>query len=403
MRLYEYEGKELLKKEGILTPTGKIISTSSEADSVELPAIVKAQVLSGGRGKSHLIVPCKSRSEVDSAVKKLLGKEIAGQKIEKILIEQYLFEKVGEYYLSITYDTSTRGPVVLISKKGGVNVEELVKEKGSIQKLEVNPLVSFHPWMARQILAKSGFGGVHFLSMTKILSGVWNIFNKYDARLVEINPLIETEDEEFYAADAKVILDDDALFRQGEIGFEPRDPLGRKPTESEAAAKEVDKNDHRGSAGSSYIELDGDVAIIAAGGGGSMVNIDALVALGGRPANYTEHSGNPPAEKIEKLTKIVLSKKDLNGCWFVGATANFTDIYETLSGFVAGLRSIKPRPAYPIVIRRGGPRYQEAFKMLREVEKKEGFDFHIFGPETPMTSTAKVMVESVNKYKGKNK
>ena len=134
-----------------------------------------------------------------------------------------------------------------------------------------------------------------------------------------------------------------------------------------------------------------------------MVNIDALVALGGEPANYTEHAGNPPSEKLEKLTKIALSKKCLAGCWFVGATANFTDIYETLKGFVDGLRSIKPKPTYPIVIRRGGPRYQEAFEMLKQVGKKEGYDFHIFGPETPMTSTAKVVTDLVNKYRQRKK
>ena len=113
--------------------------------------------------------------------------------------------------------------------------------------------------------------------------------------------------------------------------------------------------------------------------------MDALIALGGKPANYTEHSGNPPKEKLEKLSKIVLSKKGLSGAWFVGATANFTDIYETITGFVTALSSIKPKPLYPIVIRRGGPRYEEAFEMLREVTKKAGFDSHIFASQTPMT------------------
>ena len=230
---------------------------------------------------------------------------------------------------------------------------------------------------------------------------MWRVFQKHDARLVEINPLIETEDEEFFAADAKIILDDDADFRQTDTNFPPRDVLGKKPTKSELAAKEIDANDHRGSAGSTYIELDGNIAVIAAGGGGSLVNMDALMALGGKPANYTEHSGNPPREKLEKLSKIILSKKGLSGVWFVGATANFTDIYETLSGFVAALRSIKPKPKYPIVIRRGGPRYKEAFKMLEEVKKKEGFDFHIFGPETPMTSTARTIVDLANKFRKK--
>ena len=401
MNLYEYEGKDLLRKEGIPVPHGKIISSLSEISEIEPPIVVKAQVLSGKRGKSGLIVPCKSREELQSAVKNLLGREIAGQKIKTVLIEQYIIDKAGEYYLSITYDTQTRSPIILVSKKGGVDVEELATDPGTIKTLPINPFLGFHPWMARQILAEAGFSGIHFLSLTKILISLWNVFTKYDARLVEINPLIETEGEDFYAADAKVILDDEADFHRTNFELPARNPLGIAPSEAESLAKEIDKNDHRGSAGSAYIELDGDIAIIAAGGGGSMVNMDALIALGGKPANYTEHSGNPPAEKLEKLTKIVLSKEGLNGCWFVGATANFTDIYETLAGFVDGLRSIKPKPAYPIVVRRGGPRFEEAFEMLKEVGKKEGFDFHIFGPETPMTSTAKIVVDLVNNYKKK--
>src|SRR3990172_2609674 len=401
MNLYEYEGKDLLRKEGIPVPQGKIISSLSEISEIEPPIVVKAQVLSGKRGKSGLIVPCKSREELQSAVKNLLGREIDGQKIKTVLIEQYIIDKSGEYYLSITYDTQTRSPIILVSKKGGVDVEELATDPGTIKTLPINPFLGFHPWMARQILAEAGFSGIHFLSLTKILISLWNVFTKYDARLVEINPLIETEGEDFYAADAKVILDDEADFHRTNFELPARNPLGIAPSEAESLAKEIDKNDHRGSAGSAYIELDGDIAIIAAGGGGSMVNMDALIALGGKPANYTEHSGNPPAEKLEKLTKIILSKKDLTGCWFVGATANFTDIYETLKGFVEGLRSIKQKPAYPIVVRRGGPRFEEAFEMLKEVDKKEGFDFHIFGPETPMTSTAKIVVDLVNSYKKK--
>jgi len=403
MRLYEYEGKELFRREGIPLPEGRLISSATEANNIGLPTVVKAQILSGKRGKSGLIIPCKSEDELKSAVQQLLSKEVAGQKIEKVLVEQFLFDKIGEYYLAITYDTSTRSPVVLVSKKGGVAVEEMARDKNAIVALPINPVLGLQPWMARQVLSTAGFSGLHFLSLAKILLSLWNVFGKYDARLVEINPLIETEDEEFYAADAKIILDDDADFRRKEIQFPPRDVLGRIPTKSETLAKEIDKNDHRGSAGSAFIELPGDIAVIAAGGGGSLVNMDALVALGGKPANYTEHSGNPPREKLKRLTEIVLSKKGLKGCWFVGATANFTDIYETLSGFVEGLRAIRPKPTYPIVIRRGGPRFEEAFEMLREVGKKESFDFHIFGPDTPMTSTAKTMVDLVNKYTRKKR
>lgn len=399
MNLYEFEGKELFKKESLPIPTGKIVTSPTEIKDFDFPVVAKAQTLSGKRGKANLIIPCKNPEELKKALKGLLAKRVDGQLIEKVLVEQYLIDKNGEYYFSIAYDTSTRTPVAIVSKKGGIDVEEISKKEGFISKLNINPITGLQPWMARQVLANAGFKGIHFLSLTKILIGLWKIFEKYDARLVEINPLIETEDEEFFAADAKIILDDDAAFRQTQLNLPPRSVLGKKPTKSELDAQNIDKNDHRGSAGSTYIELGGDIAVIAAGGGGSLVNMDALVALGGKPANYTEHSGNPPREKVKRLTEIILSKKGLNGCWFVGATANFTDIYETLSGFVEGLRTIKPKPKYPIVIRRGGPRFEEAFEMLRKVRKTEGFNFHIFGPEIPMTSTAKTIVDLANKYK----
>lgn len=399
MRLYEFEGLKLFAESKIPVPAFTVVSSTNEVKDIELPAVVKAQVLSGGRGKAGLVKPCKSLAEVEKAVKEMIGKDVVGEKINKVLIEPYFIDKAAEYYLGITYDTSNRSPIILVSKKGGVDIEELARDKESIKSLPINPIFGLQPWQARQVLAEAGFSGIHFLSITKILLGMWAVFTKYDARLVEINPLIETEDEELIAADAKVILDDDADFRHADLDFPPRNVLGKIPTQSEHEASEIDANDHRGSAGSTYIELDGDIAVIAAGGGGSLVNMDALMALGGKPANYTEHSGNPPKEKLEKLSKIVLSKKGLAGVWFVGATANFTDIYETLAGFVDALRSIKPKPTYPVVIRRGGPRYKEAFKMLEEVGKKEAFDFHIFGPETPMTSTAKTMVDLANKFK----
>ena len=124
-----------------------------------------------------------------------------------------------------------------------------------------------------------------------------------------------------------------------------------------------------------------------------MVNIDALLHCGGKPANYTEYSGNPPASVVRDLTLRVLSQKNLKGCWVVGGTANFTDIFETLSGFIEGLRALTEKPRYPIVIRRDGPRREEAFTMLKDIAKKEGYDFHLFGRETSMAESARIMVK----------
>ena len=369
MKLYEFEAKTLLKEAGIAIPKSQLLSKPSETLKLEGRVIGKAQVLFGGRGKKGLISP---------NYKELFEKS----GVEKVLVEEFV-DSQKLFFVSVTYSTDSRTPVVLYSYHGGIDIEDQKK----INILPIDLTCDSLPAVPK---------------VNEVVKKLWDLFKKIDARLIEINPLVQAKTG-FVALDAKIILDDDALFRHQELEFEPRSELKSKPTQFEVAAKKIDENDHRGSAGSSYFDLDGDIAVIAAGGGGSVVNMDALIALGCKPANYTEHSGNPPAEKVEKLTKIVLSKPNLAGVWFVGATANFTDMVETLTGFVSGLRSVKPKPTYPIVIRRGGPRWEEAKEMLEEVRKKEGFDLHIFGPETPMTSTAKVMVDLVQEFKTRDR
>jgi citryl-CoA synthetase large subunit len=368
MNLYEFEGKDLFKKFAIPTPNSQLLTSPHEKVKLTNNVLGKAQVLFGGRGKKGL---------VNQDYSSLFSSEV-----KKVLVEEFI-EAKSLHYLSITYDTETRTPVLLYSPEGGVEIEQIK----NVKKMMINLLEDELPSISAEI--------------DKVTTKLWELFKAVDARLVEINPLAEAK-KGFVALDSKVILDDDSLFRHQDFDFEPRSALGKPPTKAELEAKKIDETDHRGSAGSSYFDLDGDIAVIAAGGGGSVVNMDALIALGGKPANYTEHSGNPPAEKVERLTKIVLEKPGIKGLWFVGATANFTDMVETLTGFVNGLRAIKPKPKYPIVIRRGGPRWEEARKMLEEVKRKEGFDFHIFGPETPMTSTAKVIVDLVQANQGKS-
>lgn len=217
--------------------------------------------------------------------------------------------------------------------------------------------------------------------------------------------LDRVENDRYVALDAKVILDDSGLARHQDLDVLPKGAISSIPSDRELAAHQIDATDYRGSAGSVFLELDGDIAILASGGGASLLVMDALSRAGGKPANYTEYSGNPPREKVEKLTRVTLSKECLTGCLVAGAVANFTDIYETLSGFVDGLRQIKPKPLYPIVIRRGGPRQKEAYEMLSRVAKTEGFDIHLFGPETPISVAAREMVrlgEQYKKLKSKN-
>ena len=380
MLLYEFEGKKLFKSCGIEVPNSQLIesrdSSLSLGMTVGVPCVLKAQVLSGKRKEGGGIVRVTSEQVLGDSIKKLFKATVNGEKVERVLVEE-MVEIEKEYYLSFSYSTETRGPVMTFGS-GGTGAEE----KGA----KVYPIDLAHLEGVKAHLRGVGLPE----ELIEIAEKLWDVFIKYDLELAEINPLVVTKQGKVIALDSKVILDDDGDFRREEK-FPERNLFGRPPTKAEIEARKIDEGDHRGTSGSVYWDLSGDIAVIAAGGGGSVVNMDALIACGGKPANYTEHSGNPPREKLYKLTKIVLAKLGLKGCWFVGGTANFTDIYETLMGFVDALREIKPK--YPIVIRRGGPRDKEAFEALKEIGKKEGFDFHIFGRETPMTSTAKIMVD----------
>ncbi|MEK7617073.1 MAG: ATP citrate lyase citrate-binding domain-containing protein [Patescibacteria group bacterium] len=396
MLLYEFEGKKLFKSCGILVPKSQLLESQSQKSQrviIKPPLVLKAQVLSGNRAEGGGIVVVKGKGgSVKGEVEKLFKQTVNGEKVEKILVEEVV-DIDKEYYLSFSYSTETRGPVMTFGE-GGTGTEE--------KETKTEPVDMLDP-LGANLINLPGY-------LVETVKKLWEVFIKYDCELAEINPLAvgkgspstlqlspDRSGQNYLALDAKIILDDDATFRRREnpdligVEFPERNLFGRPPTEAEIEARKIDQGDHRGTAGSVYWDLDGDIAVIAAGGGGSIVNMDALIAYGGKPANYTEHSGNPPREKLEKLTKIVLSKPGLKGCWFVGGTANFTDIYETLMGFVEALREIKPK--YPIVIRRGGPNDKKAFEELKVIGKKEGFDFHIFGRETPMTSTAKVMVD----------
>ncbi len=386
MLLYEHEGKEIFKTLGINVPESQLVSDSDKSDEIGIkpPLVLKAQVLSGYRAGAGGIVIVNSSELIVNSLKNLFKKTINGEKVEKVLVEKAVDIK-EEYYLSFSYSTKSRSPVLTFGRGGsrvGSDTDEAAKD------IEVYPVDLTHLEGVKAHLRGVGLPE----KLLETAEKLWEVFTKYDCELAEINPLVLDKSGKVWALDAKVILDDDGDFRR-DIKFPERNLFGRPSTEAEIEARLIDQGDHRGSAGSVYWDLDGDIGVIAAGGGGSVVSMDALIAFGGKPANYTEHSGNPPREKLKKLTKIVLGKPNLKGCWFVGGTANFTDIYETLMGFVEGLRELDPKPTYPIVIRRGGPNDKKAFESLKEIGKKEGFDFHIYGRETPMTSTAKIIVE----------
>ncbi|MCP6717982.1 MAG: hypothetical protein KJI70_00340 [Patescibacteria group bacterium] len=353
MKLLEYQGKEIFKQYGIAVPKAKLIDKHTPELCFKTPFILKSQVPAGDRKKKGGILFVKSEKEFLSKKDQLFKKSINGFLPKELLAEEIIPYK-KELYVSFSYDTQTRKPVLSISKTGGTGIK-----KANIFPIELS--FGLSDFYLRDIIFQSKIGSSSELK--KIIKSLWQIFEKEKALLVEINPLFQLKDNSFIAGDAKVILDDHVV--------NPK----KRP----------------------FLELPGDIAIIASGGGASMINLDALLKCGGNPANYVEYSGNPPASLVEELTIKILSKPRLKGCWTVGGTANFTDIYETMLGFVQGLKKIKPKPAYPIVVRRDGPRREEAFEMLKDVAKKDGYDFHLFGPEIPMSETAKILVNLIKK------
>ncbi len=380
MILYEFEGKEILSKSGINVPKSQLVSSANDKINLEYPVIIKAQVLSGKRKIAGGILKANDSDEAKEMISGLLSAIINKEKVESILLEEEAeFEE--EYYLSVTYDTTVRGPILSFTSTGGTGIEE----RGS-QHFKVDPINKTVDFSEGNNIPEV---------ILKIIPKFLNLFFSFDLLLLEINPLIVDKNGEVIALDAKLKTDDNATTRHKDWNYPPRSIPGHEATEREIEAKKIDEGDYRGTAGSAYFDLHGDIAVLASGGGASLMGMDALILAGGKPANYTEYSSNPSREKVKKLTKIVISKPNIKGLWIAGAIANFTDIYETLSGILEELKETSPKPKYPIVIRRGGPRDKEAFEML---EKEKDFDFHLYGSEISISQSAKIMAELTQKY-----
>ncbi len=383
MNLYEFEGKELFASHGIAIPKGVVVRRGENFVDAYISlgvseVVVKAQVLSGKRGKNSGIRFCSTSGEVASACEELFAMQVRGQYVAAVRIE----EKVSiaeEHYLSITYNSISKQPILVYSKKGGVDIEDVSEE--NITKINLD--------IRKEVLSASGRD-------IPFAQELWNCFLQEDTRQVEINPLVKTTDGKWIAADAKVALDDDAFYRHETWkNYEARTMMGRLPTEREKEVTAIDAGEdyYRGTAGK-YIEMDGDIAILFSGGGASIANMDALIKTGLKPANYTEYSGNPPREKVRDLAKIVLSKPGLRGLWIAGGVANFTNIKETFNGIVDALDEMKP--TYPIVVRRAGPSEKEGMEVMRECARRNNLNIKFFGKETSMSETAGILAGMVH-------
>ena len=337
MRLLEYQGKELFAKAGIPVPPGRVAASVDEAVQImrehPAPSVVKAQVLIGGRGKAGGIKFCSNADDVREPARAILGMRIAnaqnpeGEVAHRIWIEQRL-DIAKEMYLSITVDRASKRPIVIASAIGGMDIEEVAHSSPSaIVKRTIDPAAGYWPYIGRGIAQDAGVPVAVVGQFASILGKLYDMFFAMGALLVEINPLAITRDGKLVASDAKVELDDNALFRHPELEAW-KTAVDRDELKTRAVAAGLGENN--------YVGLSGDVGIIGNGAGLVMATLDAVTASGGKPANFLDVGGGAKADLMRDAVNIVTSNPNVKSV-FINIFGGITRGDEVAKGLVAAL------------------------------------------------------------------
>jgi succinyl-CoA synthetase beta subunit/citryl-CoA synthetase large subunit len=367
MRLLEYESKEILKKRGISVPSAQLVSSSRDV-GVDGPAVLKVQIPLGGRGKAGGIVEVASPQEAREKAEALLSTRIGDYLPRKLLVEEKV-EVAEELFMAVTYDSLAKRPVAIFSRQGGIDVEELASRHPERVRRETFPVRGRLPqYRAREIIAEAGVSGRALLGLGSILSTLADIFLECDATIAEINPLALTRDGSYVALDCHLEIDDDGLFRQGDLARkeEEADRVegGRSSTEFERRAADIDRLDHRGVAGR-VIEFEGSLGLIIGGGGASLTAFDAVRQHGGKPANYCEIGGNPSVLKVQELTRHILSKPGVEKIAVIMNVVSNTRVDLVARGVIKGILQSGGDPSRTVaVFRVPGAWEEEGFKIL---------------------------------------
>jgi len=357
LKLYEHEAKEIFAKYGIAVPKGEVATTPTQAREIaaklNVPTIVKAQILVAGRGKAGGILFADTPEEAELAAKKLLGAEIKGVRVPSVLIEEKISVQ-KELYLGITVDRAQRCYVAVASSEGGMEIEEIAtKMPEKIVKVFINPIYGFQPYHARQIARKIGYAGKQMLSLASTFFELYKLAVDYDAELAEMNPLMEKPNQEFVAVDTRLIIDDNALYRHPEL----KNRLAEGKTELTPQELEAQKS------GLAYVRLEGNIGIIGNGAGLVMATLDTIQLYGGNPANFLDVGGGASAETVATALNIILSDARVNAI-FINVLGGITRCDEIAKGILEARKRICF--AKPIVIRLVGTNEEEGRRILTE-------------------------------------
>lgn len=372
MRLYEYEAKKIASAEGIPLPKGKVcfsaIEARKSAEELGCPVVLKAQVLTGGRGKAGGIRFAATSVEAEEVASQLLATKIRDRAVSAVLVEQKL-NISAEYYMGLVIDEINKTDVFIFGTAGGMEVEEAARA-GGFQKVLINPLIGLMGFQVKEAVESAAVPAKLLNALTSLGTRLYSLYAKYDATVAEINPLVVTADGKVTAVDMRMDIDDDAFNRQAEnlkkFGIEPREDKGRVPTQLEMEAEHIDKIDHRGVAGR-LVEFDGDIGLIIGGGGASLTVMDAIYRYGGKPANYCEIGGNPTVKKVQMLTETILKKPGIKKLAVITNVLSNTRVDLVARGVIKGLLARGINPAtFPIVFRVPGSWEDDGFKILRK-------------------------------------
>lgn len=349
MNLYEYMGKEIFRKYGIPVPDGYVVDSPSSVKKYEKPVVVKSQILLGGRGKSGGIKFAKSQSELDNGVKELLGSKIRNLTVTKVLVEEMLNIK-KEIYVSIALNRAERRPMVIASASGGVEIESVPENQ--IFKTLIDPLIGYSDYIGREAVRFMKLDPAIASQFRSVLAGLYKVFEGEDCELVEINPLVITGEGKLIAADAKVVMDSDSMFRHKEINIVDTE---KTPLELEAQGK-----------GYSFVELDGKIGVIANGAGLTMATLDALTLHNGKPRNFLDLGGTDNVDIVVNAFELVLKAEPKT--ILVNIFGGVTKCDTVANGIVAAKDRLKIKQ--PIVVRLSGVHEDEG----RAILKKDGIE-----------------------------
>jgi succinyl-CoA synthetase beta subunit len=354
--LYEYQGKQLFATVGIPVSDGRLAESPEEAraaaEELGAPVVVKAQVLSGGRGKAGGVKLADDPAEAEARATGILGLDIRGHVVRRLWVER-ASDIAKEYYLSITFDRGEKKPLLMLTTQGGVDIEEVAERTPeALARLHVDPLVGFQQFQARWLVFTAGIDDPgEQKQILSIIEKLYGAFVDYDAMLCEINPLIVTPDGDVKALDSKFTVDDNALFRHPDIA-EMRDPAAGDPQEALAREKDV-----------TYVKLEGDVGILGNGAGLVMSTLDVIAQVGGRPANFCDLGGGGDAEGVVDALEVITSDEQVRSILF-NIFGGITRCDEVARGILTALERMDIDR--PIVVRLDGTNAEEGRGLLME-------------------------------------